>query len=203
MRNGTGIRDIRHRLQSLTMSVIARRGALLALSVMVLLLVRETRSLRDAAAAAEAERWSVTVGMYVPPFTAVAEDGRSLTVGQPGALAQLVVLFAAECEYSRRSVPAWNELAERIDPEGTGVVVAISTDREPGQVEAEGMTAKRFPTVRFPGRSYAAMYRSVLVPQTIIVDTAGRVRYARVGVLEGREAMDTVLTAWQRVSTRE
>jgi hypothetical protein len=82
------------------MSTMATRGVLLALSVLVLLLVRETRSLRHAAAAAEAERWSAAVGMYVPPFAAAAEDGRSITVGQPDALAQLVILFSTECEYS-------------------------------------------------------------------------------------------------------
>jgi hypothetical protein len=81
--------------------------------------------------------------------------------------------------------------------------VAISTDREPDQVEAELLAARRFPTVRFPGCNYAALYRSALVPQTIILDSAGRVRYARVGVLESRDAFDSVLTAWQQVNARE
>jgi hypothetical protein len=87
-------------------TTIAGRAALLILSVLVLLLVRETRSLRQAAIANEAERWSATVGMYVPPFVAATDDGRSITVGQPSALAQLVILFSTECEYSRRSGPA-------------------------------------------------------------------------------------------------
>jgi hypothetical protein len=81
--------------------------------------------------------------------------------------------------------------------------VAISTDRAPESDGAGAAAARRFPTVHFPGPNYAAMYRSSLVPQTIIVDTAGRVRYARVGALESRKAMDSLLTAWQRVATRQ
>jgi hypothetical protein len=60
-----------------------------------------------------------------------------------------------------------------------------------------------FPFVRFPGRNLAALYRSGIVPQLLIVDREGRVIYARRGVLESPAAADTVLRVWSRMAMND
>lgn len=169
-------------------------AGLLALSALVFVLVREVRQLRQEVAACEAERWTATVGMYVPPF-AVGSGPAAVVAGSPDAGAQLVLLLDEHCEFSRASLPAWNRIALGLDPEGRGIVFGLSSR----PIDAAAMPELRFPVFAFPGRNYAGMYRASVVPQTLIIDASGRVRYARVGALDAAVAVDSVISAWTRI----
>jgi hypothetical protein len=47
----------------------------------------------------------------------------------------------------------------------------------------------------FPERKLMALYRTEVTPETIVLDGAGRVLYARTGLLDGAAVVDSVLRA--------
>jgi peroxiredoxin len=51
-----------------------------------------------------------------------------------------------------------------------------------------------FPVLLFPESKLAFIYRTQRVPATMVLDSAGRVLYSRVGLFEGRSARDSVLS---------
>jgi hypothetical protein len=171
------------------------RVALLALAALVLLLAARTRTLRDRVAELERERRSLAVGTYVPPFAAAGAAGETIRVAAGDRPAQLLLLFDPDCPFSAASVPAWNQLAERVGP---AAVIALrregSRDAGRGAAAAPGV-----PVAVLPDARHAALYRASLVPQTAIIDAAGRVVYARAGAVDGA-AVDSVLAAWRRLT---
>ncbi|MEO5590248.1 MAG: hypothetical protein ABIS03_11730 [Gemmatimonadaceae bacterium] len=52
-----------------------------------------------------------------------------------------------------------------------------------------------FPLVPLEGMRLVSMYRAFVVPQTIVIDNDGRVLFARHGVINTRQALDSVVAA--------
>ena len=52
----------------------------------------------------------------------------------------------------------------------------------------------RYPVVVFPGAKLRRLYRAVAVPQTVVLDGTGTVRYAKTGTLDSA-ALDSVYAA--------
>jgi hypothetical protein len=49
--------------------------------------------------------------------------------------------------------------------------------------------------VRFPEPRLARLYRAAVVPQTVVLNSEGRVLYARTGLLDSAAALDSVFRA--------
>jgi hypothetical protein len=139
-------------------------------------------------------RQTAVSGMYAPGFFGHTADGREIEVS--GSKALVILLLRSDCEYSRRSMATWRSLAERLDPEGTGTVVVIRNGLSPDMDVDSGRADTLLPVVSFPSRRTKAMYRGTLVPQTLVIDGDGLVRYAKLGVFESTAALDSVLAVW-------
>jgi hypothetical protein len=174
------------------------RVALVALSVFVLMMARSAQSLRDERRVDRLAQQALVAGMYVPTFPGLTADGRQIEIGGPEP--QVLLLLRPDGEYSRRSLATWQSLADKLDPGRPDAVVAIRTDEFPGMSPNGSGFAMRLPLVSFPSRRMKAMFRGTLVPQTLIVDAEGLVRYARPGVFESAAAVDSVISVWQTLN---
>lgn len=136
-------------------------------------------------------------GYVVPSFQARATDGHDLVVaGGDSATRQVLLVFSKECHFCTQTLPVWRAVDSALAPDGARVrVLGVSLDSGavPAAYAAEHHLG--FPVVRFPDARTRAVYRAREVPLTMVVDAEGRVLYAETGVLAGRAAVDSVVTA--------
>jgi peroxiredoxin len=52
-----------------------------------------------------------------------------------------------------------------------------------------------YPALTFPERKLVSLYRAVATPQTLVLDGAGRVLYARTGLLDNSAVVDSIIRA--------
>ncbi len=180
-----------------------RRGALLALaSVLVValglvaILAVQNRAL-EARNAELAERLVFPYrGLVVPAFEGVTLSGDSVRIGSgpDSALRQVLLFFTTTCPYCKASIPVWNAVATRGRELGFAVygVVLDSLDLARAYVAEHGLT---YPVVPLPERRLAELYRIRRVPMMLVVDAAGRIRYARWGEVSSGTVLDSVVAA--------
>ena len=135
-------------------------------------------------------------GYSVPTFANQTIDGAPVTVGEREGGRQLVFFFTTTCEFCLASLPAWREINDATKRDYAHVeVVGVVLDAD-GPVEAyrDGHNLT-FPITTFPQDKLARLYRATSVPLITLLDETGRVLYSRLGALEARSAIDSVLTA--------
>ncbi len=97
------------------------------------------------------------------------------------------------CRHCRASLSAWNQIADHLG-HGTGVqIIGISTD---SILPTQSLVAEhemRFPVVSMVDPKLRALYRSRVVPQTLLLDANGIITYARLGAVEGIVAIDSIM----------
>ena len=135
-------------------------------------------------------------GYSVPTFTNRTIDGVPITLGEREDGRQLVFFFTTTCEFCLASLPAWREIAVTSEREHAEVeVVGVALDADGPVAEYRDRHGLAFPITTFPQQKLAHLYRAGSVPLVALLDETGRVLYARLGVLEQRAAIDSVLTA--------
>jgi peroxiredoxin len=134
-------------------------------------------------------------GMYVPAFTARSMDGGTVAVASP-ARRQVLFVFTTTCPFCRSSIPAWARIARAAEAAyGPGAAVGLSLDGADSTSDYTRAHRLAYPVARFPDVRTRSLYRTRAVPVTLVVDSAGRVVFSRVGeVREGVES-DSVLAA--------
>jgi peroxiredoxin len=154
---------------------------LVCATALVVLLALRLRSVRaDNATLRDRER-SLATGMYVPHLDLPLVTGGRAVIGAPEAdTPELVFILNTTCGFCIRSLPAWQDLAQRV--KGLGVQVhGLSLDslaRTRAYLEDHQLT---FSTALLLDRRDQALLRADVVPQTLLVDARGLVRYARRG----------------------
>lgn len=133
-------------------------------------------------------------GLFIPEIAASSINGDSVILGEIGKR-QLLLFFNAECPYCRASLPSWNEIADSLAGDSTVAVIGVAFDPP----EVAGTYARdrglRFPVVSKPEARLAGLYRITGVPTIVLTSHDGRMAYARVGPMEYRETIDSVLAA--------
>lgn len=135
-------------------------------------------------------------GYSVPTFSSWTIDGAPVTLGEREEGRQLVFFFTTTCEFCLASLPAWREITDATARDHEQVeVLGVVLDAD-GPVEAyrDGHNLT-FPITTFPQEKLAYLYRATSVPLITLLDETGRVLYSRLGALEARSAIDSVLTA--------
>jgi peroxiredoxin len=175
-----------------TVTLTALLGAAL---VLVVILTGQNGGLRGDLEDLQYRNTRPQAGQYVPAFRGATLDGDSVTVvpGDPSAR-QVLAVFTTTCPYCEASVPAWNQLAEELGPEGVPVI-GISLDSLQAAAAYGATHGLRYPVVRFPSRAIQHMYRGGWVPATLVIDGEGRVLHSRMGQLDSGIAMDSILAA--------
>lgn len=134
-------------------------------------------------------------GQFVPSFVASTTTGDTVKIlSGDTASRQLLLVFTTTCPYCEASVPAWNDLARRVTPEGA-VVLGISLDSLDQTRRYAEQHGLQYPVIQFPSEAYRRMYRANSVPITMVIDGGGHVIYARTGVVETDAAKDSILAA--------
>jgi peroxiredoxin len=135
-------------------------------------------------------------GMYVPAFSSPTTDGGTVSVAAPGRARQVLFVFNRTCPYCRASIPAWTRLGVALEAAGgRGAAVGVSLDPPDSARAYAARHGLRYPVAVFPDRRTIALYRTRTVPVTMVVDSAGRVLYSRVGELTEGAATDSVRAA--------
>jgi peroxiredoxin len=141
-------------------------------------------------------------GLWAPTFEATTLEGEPVLIGraEEGAR-QVLLLFDTTCPFCRTSLPAWENLSNRLASAGEPVVrvygISLSPDAETRlYVDEHGLT---FPVLRFPEEKLRYLYRANGVPQVIVLDHEGRVIHTRPGELEEGAALDSVFAAAVRI----
>lgn len=177
-----------------------RRLSLLSLGVACLLVVVLAQQNRALTRKNNDLLWrsiSPQVGLYVPAASLPSLNGKQVTIGEPKPGGrQVLFVFTTTCQYCRASLPAWESIATRARSSQSDIeVYGVSLDSVETTREYVSAHKLSFPTVLFPPGKLPSLYRTHNVPVTMIVDAAGRVAYARVGVLSEQTAVDSVLAA--------
>lgn len=143
-------------------------------------------------------------GLFVPTASVSSLDGAQVTIGEPKpGGTQLLFVFTTTCPYCRASLPAWESIAARARSSGPdNEVYGVSLDSLDLTREYVRAHKLSFPTLLFPPGKLPTLYRTANVPVTMIIDAAGRVAYARVGVLTEPAAVDSVLAALKQAPDR-
>lgn len=135
-------------------------------------------------------------GMFVPAFSSATLEGQPVSVAESGRGKQVLFVFNATCKYCKASIPTWSRIAAEAEAAGgRGAALGLSLD-VPDTARAYAARHRlTYPVSVFPDVRMAALYRSRTVPVTMVVDSTGRVLYARVGELREGPAADSVRAA--------
>lgn len=134
-------------------------------------------------------------GMLVPTFRAATLSGDSVTIGRVvGGGRQVLLFLTTTCPYCIQSLASWRELVGRCESRARVEVFAVSLD---SAAQTRSYVARHrlgAATAFLPEPKLAVLYRVRTVPVTMVLDSVGRVLYARRGVFEGSDARDSVLS---------
>lgn len=144
--------------------------------------------------------WITREGDYIPSYEAVGVDGRSLEIGAAAeGKAQVLFVYNTTCQQCRASLPAWRSVAIELRSDSLVEVIGISLDSlrlSAGYVKRHQLP---FPSIALVGARLRSLHKFGAVPQTIVVDSKGRVLHSRPGLIEDEAAIDSIILAARRV----
>jgi peroxiredoxin len=158
--------------------------------------------LGDGARPAEVAReWAVLphAGFEVPAFSTSTLEGAPVTIGAAAAPATRQVLFVLRttCPYCRATLPVWERIAGSLRRVSSPRIELYGISLDSAEQTREYGLANHlsYPLLTFPERKLVSFYRAVATPQTLVLDGAGRVLYARTGPLENSAVVDSIFRA--------
>ena len=190
-----------------TNGTFSRALPVVALTVatgLVAILARSNQSLRSQYRELVEQVRFPQPGVYVPVFTAETLTGDSTTIGShPDPTgSQLLFFFNTQCPYCQQTMPVWNDIFTKLREDGGTEVLGIGLD----SLHLVEMYAHdhelSFPVISLLDRRLAELYRVRSVPLIVLVDAEGHVAYARRGLLETGEQVDSVFLAVRLLRTR-
>jgi peroxiredoxin len=138
-------------------------------------------------------------GYIVPTFGTSTLDGSPVTVGAAATpeTRQVLFILSTTCPYCRATLPVWERIADSLRRVLTPRIEIYAISLDPVESTLSYARAHRLsvPVLTFPERKLMALYRTEVTPETIVLDGAGRVLYARTGLLDGAAVVDSVLRA--------
>jgi peroxiredoxin len=133
-------------------------------------------------------------GQFVPIFHGSDGCGQELQGGLPTGQKQVVVIFTTTCPYCLEMLSAWSDLA-RFARENGSDLVGVSLDSARLTKSYIQRHALQFPVAcLLDTRMLRLMKASAGVPQTMVIDSTGRVLFARVGLIR-KPALDSARLA--------
>lgn len=172
--------------------------AVVGLGVLVILLTRTNRHLREQlivveqALARERTRDALATGDALSPITAVGADGAPVTLTFRGPRPTVVFLIAGKCPYCEQTIPVWQEViaATRATEAGKVDLVTLQTDaRRAADLKplSGGLTPRLVPE-----QAGTWLLRVPISPGAMLVDTSGVVRRVWFGMPSERDREELV-----------
>lgn len=166
--------------------------------VVILGLMARLHDLREDLIEAHRRAAFLHEGSVVPAVALSTLTGDSLMLGEPASEGgrQLLFVFTTTCPHCKATLPAWQGLADSIpkaDPRAQ--VIGVSLDSLHLTAAYVAANHLSYPAVMLEDLRTIALYRALMVPQTVVVSAEGVVRYARTGVLRDGPVLDSVYQA--------
>jgi len=167
----------------------------LALSVFVVLLIREVRTLRTQLADAEQAlireqtKDSLATGERVGPLALTAADGTTREIAFNGPRPTLVLMTSAHCPYCDETLPVWQRIFEQVGVVGSAApaadIICIQADaRSPGDLKF--LSAPLTPLMPQPGAT-TWLSRIPIAPGAVFIGADCIVKKAWFGVPSDRD----------------
>lgn len=182
------------RIQSVLMvSVIVVESAVLAL------LTERTAQLRRNFVEVRAASMTPHAGGYFPRFDGLAvHDDTTIHVGI-GAKGQrqLVLYYSRTCDFCRASLGAWKRLISSVGSTPSITPIVIAVDSGAATRDSLRRAGISVPVILFPSRRERVLARGSATPQTLLVDSDGRILASHTGFVT-----DSVLDVVRRAAAR-
>ena len=133
-------------------------------------------------------------GALAPPFSAQDLDGKPVALADLRGKVVVLNEWATWCEPCRAEIPQLEALYRELAPRGL-VMVGVSVDAFGTASDVRDFAREHdmtYPIWLDPDKHFAAKFVTVGVPETFVIDRAGKIRRRQIGAL--REG-DTTLAA--------
>jgi len=157
--------------------------ALLALNVS---LVIQNRNLRSDGTAGR-RSVALKAGTIVPALSGLDLDGNKITLDYQNDPRKAVMLvFSPRCGYCTDNMPNWQAIAQSLDRK-LFRIMAVSTTNEGVKEYITQHTLRDVPVIADVDPKNRVSYEMNVTPQTILIDSQGRVEKVWTGVLRSDE----------------
>jgi peroxiredoxin len=177
-------------------------ASLVAASGLVVKLSMQQRALVDRVSTLTTRVRDPYVGIYLPAVTLKSVAGDSVRLGEaPSGNAQVLLVFSTSCRFCRASLSEWKRMASQLRGPSGVEILGVSVDS--AEVTQQYLVEHHleFPVVSFTDGKLRALYRSNLMPQTLVIDAQGRVQYAHLGALTETSVTDSVIRVVRDVAS--
>lgn len=168
---------------------------LIAMSGLVVILASRLEASRRATDLMSSCAYAIMPGHYAPLIDAPTTRGDTVRLGQSNVDGQVYLVYNTRCPYCARSVEAWQELNARVSGMGRVQVVGVSLDSAHLTRKYQVEHGLNFPSVTLTDQRMKDIHRFGAVPQTLVLDSGGRVILSRIGVLEIGAGLDSIMKA--------
>ena len=169
-------------------------ASLVAASGLVVKLSMQQRTLLDRVGTLTTRVRDPYVGFYVPAVTLRSVAGDSVRLGEvPGGNAQVLLVFSTTCRFCRASLSEWKRMVSQFRGPSGVEILGVSVDSVEVTQQYLVEHHLEFPVVSFTDGKLRALYRSNVLPQTIVIDEQGKVQYAYLGALTETSITDSIM----------
>jgi peroxiredoxin len=192
------LRWLRNQYQLVSLSVL-----LALMSVIVIGLVLEVRTLRPQVKQLELRKIFPYVGQLVPTVRTVTATGDSVVIGETSrGRSQVLFFLSTSCSHCLETLPMW-ALSRRLTADSASRfdVYGISLSSADSTTAFSGRHAIPFPLLRIEDRRSRLLYRVKGVPMTLVVDAEGQITYVKWAAIASKAQMDSVYDAAVRTAT--
>jgi thiol-disulfide isomerase/thioredoxin len=136
-------------------------------------------------------------GGYVPTVRLATLGGDSIAVGEPGpGRRQVLLVFTTTCPFCRATLPVWDRMVDSVRRVAMPIdIVGVSLDSAALADDYARLHALPFPVATMTEARHRFLFRAGAVPQTLVVGSGGRIRYATTGRLTEGAVLDSVYRA--------
>lgn len=166
--------------------------AVLALVGMVAFTGRSLGQARENVSTLLEESAAIPRGYFAPVIETVDQEGEKVVLGSLDTEAAIYLVFDVECPFCEQIAPFWRELVDRYDSDEDVRVIGVSLDSAPAAIAFLKKHDLLMQTAITPDKRTRDIHRFHGVPQTLVLNADGLVRFSRVGVVEGAAAADSL-----------
>ena len=188
-----------HSSKFLTFVLVA---SLVAASGLVVKLSMQQRALVDRVSTLTTRVRDPYVGIYLPAVTLKSVAGDSVRLGEaPSGNAQVLLVFSTTCRFCRASLPEWKRMVSQLGGSSGVEILGVSVDSVEVTPQYLVEHHLEFPVVSFTDGKLTALYRSHVLPQTLVIDEQGKVQYAHLGALTETSVTDSIMRVVRDVAS--
>jgi peroxiredoxin len=164
-----------------------------------MLLLHENKQLKTLAKNST-RHLEIPPGTALPSIHGVDVNGEKVSFGYGQDRRKTVFLvFSTKCGACKENMPAWQSFLRALDKDSYRVI-AVSLKADGVKESIDQYQFNSIPVIAEVDSGDRVSYQLALTPQTIVVDSEGRVEKVWTGVLQGEKIADVEKTVGVRLS---